>query len=642
MKKSHPIGKQNNDRDAQAKVPQLPTKAFMERYSKLLFPACIAVIIWVVFQNCSNALFTNWDDPGYITNNPLIRDCSWDGIKNIFSTTSMGNYHPLTIISYAIEYSFTGLQPRLYHTDNLVLHILVTLLVYWFVMQLTRRTAAAVVTSLLFALHPMHVEPVAWIADRKDLLYTLFFMWSCIAYVYYVRAAGRSRFIYYLCVLLLFVCAILSKPVAITLPVVLFIIDYFEQRKWHRRIILEKLPLLCLSIAIGVISIRAQQNIGAINVLNEHFTIIERLALGGYAFIMYLWKALVPVSLCNFYPYPLKVNNALPLVFYLYPAAAAALLFIVWKYGRKNRIVIFGTLFFVANIALLLQVIPVGSSIISDRYTYLPYFGLFFIAGWYVSAVFEPGYNKMPPKLLVVGATVICLLTLGYLSNARCCDWYDSISLWSTEVKNEPLRAPDAWNNLGSEYADKFKSTTDQQEKRVYFDSAFYSLNKAIESDPSFTMPYIALGSLMRNSGRVAEARSYYYQAIALAQGDKESRVYLGLANICAMTKNFDSSGYFFRMALQLNPNSPAIHTNLGNLYDMTGKPDSAIAQYTLAISQNPDLTEAYVNRSKVLQHLHRFAEALPDLDKAVQISPTSGDIFYARSFCHYNMGNKA
>ncbi len=232
MKKVPSIDKQNNDRKAPSKATQGPWKVFMAQYANLLFPVAIAVITWVVFQNCTNAQFTNWDDPGYITNNPIIRDCSWESIKTIFSTASMGNYHPLTILSYAVEYGFAGLQPRIYHTDNLVLHILVTLLVYRFVMLLTHRTAAAVVTSLLFALHPMHVEPVVWVADRKDLLYTLFFMGSCIAYIYYTRADGISRLIYYLCVFLLFICSILSKPVAITLPVVLFLIDYFEQRKW--------------------------------------------------------------------------------------------------------------------------------------------------------------------------------------------------------------------------------------------------------------------------------------------------------------------------------------------------------------------------------------------------------------------------
>ena len=604
--------------------------------------AGIAAITWFFYQACLNNQFTNWDDPGYIKDNALIKDVSFEGIKHIFSTSIMGNYHPLTILTYGIEYSYVRLQPWLYHLDSLLFHLLVTVLVYWFVNLLTRRPVAAAVSALLFGLHPMHVESIAWIAGRKDVVYGTFYMAACIAYVYYVRATtGSKKWRWYTGVILLFVCSLLSKPVAVSLPVTLFLIDYFEERKFNVSLFLEKLPHFIIAIAFGIRSVLDQKEFGSLGTQNVTYNFLERIALGTYALITYLWKAVVPVGLSNFYPYPEKLTGTISIAYYIYPIAVLAIIFIIWKFARKNKIIVFGALFFLVNIALLLQFIPVGGAILADRYTYIPYLGLFFMAGWYVSALFEAG-GKKELRYIALFVTLGYSLYLGYLSNERCKVWYDTTTLWKDEIEKEPVRAPNAYNNLGFNYINKFNDAMDPNEKKIYYDSAFMLLNKAIELQPTFANPYISLGELLRSVGKFSEARKNYYTTIGINNIYENGNAYLGLAIIYAITHNFDSSGICFRKAIEAKPYFPEAHSNFGNYFDMMGKQDSALKEYGIAISQNPDMVPPYLNRGRTLQRMHRCDEAMKDFATALELSPGMGEIYYSRSYCYTQNGNKA
>ncbi len=643
--------------------PQETKSSFVSKYAHLLFPISIAIVTFLFLQTCLNNQFTNWDDPGYVTqSNQYIKNLSFDGLKDIFTYSVMGNYHPLTILTYAIEYSFVRLEPWLYHLDSLLFHIATTILVYWLILKLTKQHLIAFITALLFGLHPMHVESIAWIAGRKDVVYGMFYIASCIAYIYYIRAENKKNKSYYALCLFLFICSLLAKPVAVVLPISLLLFDYFDKRffiislnkdiqsttqvintnqvKFNLNVLYEKIPFFLLAFGAGIKSLMDQHQFKALNTMDVSFAFYERFALGNYALITYLWKALVPIGLCNLYPYPEIKDNMLPIIYYSFIAAVLLIVFLVVYFARKNRFIVFGCLFFLVNIVLLLQFLPVGGAIVADRYSYLPYLGLFFIIAYAVSYLFQ---SKKHPFLgkIAVAVTIIYCGILGYLSNERCQVWYDTVSLWRDEVVKQPL-APSAFNNLGFEYFNRGNNTPDPKIKKLYFDSAVYLSNEAIRLKSTFVNPYITLGEVARSCGNWAEAKKQYYHSFKLSgAGDETYNGYLGLAIVYCITGNLDSGKICFQLALTQKPFFPEAHSNFGNFYDMTGKPDSALKEYGIAIQQNPDMYAPHLNRGRLLDRLNKMDAAINDLNIAAALNTTNGETYYALARCYVKTGNK-
>jgi tetratricopeptide (TPR) repeat protein len=576
-----------------------------KQYYSPLIGMGIAVITFLFLKTCLNDTFTNWDDIQYIKDNALIKDLSGNGLRAIFSTPVLGNYHPLTILSYAFDYAAAGMAPWLYHFDSLVLHCIATLLVYWLALLLFKRPMAAAIASLLFGLHPMHVESVAWLSGRKDELCAIFYVGACITYVYQKNIATLSRSrstMLYASTLLLFVCALLSKPVAVTLPASLLLIDQLQNRKWDARSVLEKAPHFLLAIAFGIIAITAQHAFGAVGVHQRfNYNALDRLAIGSYALAVYLAKAVVPTNLHCFYPYPV-MHDGLSLICYAAIPAIAVLAFITWKLARGNKIMVFGLLFFLINIVLLLQFVPVGDAIVAERYTYIPYIGLFFFAGWYISYLLEKKDIIGKP---VLGAAVLYLLWLGILSKERCAVWYDSATLWSDELRKQPDNETVAYTNLSAYYFDAWNTSSERAERHMAYDSALYLFQRCTELMPDSSAPYQALGMLRCARHDVPAALAY------------------------------------FGTSVRLNPTAEA-HSNFGNFLVLAGLPDSALLQYDTALSQNPDLFNASLGRGKILIRKNRFTEAMSDLNAARALNPDYAETYYERSFCDTAIINKS
>ncbi len=631
------MAKATNKINNKDNTPALPSPAATSKpLPHLLIISFIGIITWLFLKACLDNQISTWDDIPYISGNRLVKDLSWHGIKEIFSTPTMGNYHPLTMLSYAIEYSQAQLEPWLYHFDSLILHILTTGLVYWLTYLLTKRQTAALLTALLFGLHPMHVESVAWAAARKDVLCGAFYVASCIFYVYYRRLTTGKKTMLYLLTLLTYICALLSKPIAVTLPLALMLIDYYEpDGKWKTRLV-EKIPFLALAVTFGIIAIKVQATAGAMDMHKVSYNAAERLALGSYALITYLWKCVVPTGLHCLYTYPDKVNGTLPYYYYVSVLAVAAIIFTTWKYLRKNKIVMFGLLFFLINIMLVLQFLPVGDALIAERYTYLPYMGLFFMAGWYFSLLFEQDTNKIV-RYAVTGAVIIYVAVMGKLSAERCKVWEDDMSLWRDEIIKEPETAIQAYNNLGYIYSAKWATATDATDKQLYYDSSFYLINKAITLRPDFVNAYLALGELERNAGKYDDAKRNYFDAVKRLP--RESNLYVGLAILYIVTKNEDSAGIYFRKVLELNPNAEA-HGNYANYLSLKGLDDSAINEYSRAIALTKDNYTPYMNRGIIMKKTGRWDEARRDLESALKINPDAGEIYYTRSFCDTQQKN--
>ncbi len=609
-------------------------------YAPLVIVSAIAALTFLFFKTCCDNQFTNWDDLGYIITNQLIKDTSDDWLKNIFSIDHpvMGNYHPLTILLYALEYKKVGLEPWLYHFDSVITHVLVTIAVFYFVKKQTGRLVAATVAALLFGLHPMHVESVAWGAGRKDLLYGFFFVLTFTTYIDYIRSEGSKKMLWYILGIALFALSLLAKSVAVSLPVALFAVDYLENRKISIKLLIEKIPHFGLSLLFGLLSVKAQKDIGALGSLDASFNPLERIALGCYALWAYLWKAVVPVGLSNFYPYPLKVGDSLPGVYYIYPVIIIGIALLVWFFGRRSKQVLFGIAFFLINIVLLLQFIPVGGAILSDRYGYIPYLGLFFIVGWFVSELFEgPSPNALAKP--VFGGVLVYCLVLGYMSNERCKDWYDSISLWKDDMEKHP-EAPVAYFYIGQEYFTKFESSTNAKEKQMYADSSMYFFNMSVARKPDYLQPTVCIAELQRHFNQIDDAKITYQKAMKI--DPKNEAVFLGLGVVYAIKQQYDSAEYAFKMALKLKPFSPEGHSNYANYLDIVGKLDSSLVEYGVSINQNPDAYIPYMNRARIFMRQNKLDEAMADYQKVIVLKPELPEPYYLRSKIFFQKGNKA
>jgi protein O-mannosyl-transferase len=597
----------------------------------------IAMITFAFYASSLQNQFTHWDDPGYVLKNYLIKDFSANGIKNIFSTSVMGNYHPLTILTYSIEYHFFKLDPFYYHLNSVLLHILVSILVFVFTNKLVNNKPMAFLTAAFFALHPMHVESVAWISGRKDLVYSIFYIGALITYLNYIRSNKKN--LWFLATIVLFIASLLGKPVAVVLPISVLLLDYFENRKINFKLFLEKIPFLAIAVAFGIKSLLDQKEAGALTTENINFNIIERIGIGSYAMFTYIWKAVLPVQLSAFYPYPDKTGGSLDSIYFIYPVVIAGILLLAYKL-RKNRLVVFGSLFFFVNIVLLLQFIPVGAAVMADRYSYIPYLGLFLI----MAAFFNGDLVKNSQWLnstVLLPAAFIFLIVLGTMTQSRSMVWADTISLWRDVLKTYP-NEHNAHNNLGYEYSEKYDRANDENTRKLYFDSTLYFLNRAIEIKPGFAKTYVTVGELFRSAGNFGEAGRFYHLALSVNEKQANANAHLGLGILQAMMNNIDSSEINMREAIAAKKIYPEAHNSYGNLQAMKGNADSALYHYQESINQDPDYYGSYYNKARIYQNQGKYNEAISNINQAIVLMPDMGELYYFRSMAYNGLGNKA
>ncbi|MEI6435641.1 MAG: hypothetical protein WCP32_12405 [Bacteroidota bacterium] len=411
-------------------------------YGSMIMLFLISILAFSPMVN--NGFIETWDDGIYILQNQLLNDLSWQGVIKIFSYGDQfqkisNNYHPFTILSLAINYKMSGLSPASYHITNLVFHGVNAVLVFIFVFILSRRRMLpAVISGLLFAVHPLHVESVAWVSERKDVLYTFFFLAGVIAYLKY----REDEKIWKLGVaLLLFIFSCLSKAMAVSFPLILLLVDYFQRRRFSWKLIIEKIPFFIIALIIGLMSVNLQ-SISAINKF-EIFTFYQRIMHASFGFITYIIKFIYPYNLSAFYPYPpITATGLLPFSFLIAPylcLVVAGLL--IWTSTRKGeipRVIVFGILFYFFTIVLVLQFLSVGKAIIADRYSYIPFIGLAFIIGMVGDFYLQ---KKSSLKYLgygLIAASLILSVVLSFMTYERTKVWKDDITLWSDALRQYP------------------------------------------------------------------------------------------------------------------------------------------------------------------------------------------------------------
>jgi len=538
----------------------------------------ILAFTFIAYIPSLKAGFVNWDDADYVSNNPILKNIS--NLEMLFTRPIQGNYHPLTVLSLAINYSISGLDAWSYHLFNLIFHLGNCYLVFKLAMILSRNNLIiAVTTSLLFGIHPMHVESVAWVSERKDVLYGLFFLAGLISYTKYIDTGSKRQYGLAIVFLLL---SLLSKPAAVIFPVVLLSIDLLRRRKINLSLITEKIPFFILALAMGILTFIAQKEKGATEG-TQIFDLTTRFFMGFYGIMMYFIKLIFPVNLSPFYPFA-PINESLPSAYYISPVFSVLLIVLIFYSLKRNRVIAFGILFYLINLLLVLQFVPVGSAIIADRYTYLPYIGLFYIIGWLIDRYSKGNLSRA--NFIIVPMAMI----LGILTYKQCTIWFNSASLWDHAIKTLPSAR--AYENRALVY---------KEEKK-------YDL-----------------------------AIQCYNEALKINVADHEA--YMSRGNVYFELNKFDMAFADYKKALSIKPDYSTALDNLGALFGLSNRYDSAMIYFNKALAFDPHYSPSYKNRALVNVELNRNEEAIKDFRKFLEYNPNDPDIMNMIGICYRNTG---
>ncbi|MCL5281809.1 MAG: tetratricopeptide repeat protein [Planctomycetes bacterium] len=544
--------------------------------------------------------FTNWDDDRQVTANPDIRDLSPQGIGKMFSSFYVSLYQPLTSLSWAVEYRLFGLNPRVYHTVNILLHLVNILLVYVFVRSLSAHVGISLVTTALFAVHPLQVEVAAWVSSRSILLSSLFYLGAMIAYIAYAKS-GKLR--YFALGLVLFVPALLAKTTAATLPLVLMVIDLYLERKVSRQTIWEKIPFFLLSIVFGCITMLARSGVSHLQDFAFKYSLVQRICIVCYSCLWYVGKLVLPVDLSVFYPFPAKPNGWLPIAFYLAPLLLLGLAVGIWYAGRYRRLLAFAALFMLASLVLVVQIVPISELMVCDRYAYLPCIGLFFLAGTLGHRVGlqNPSWRRAMP----VGVMLI-LVALGGLTYQRIGVWRDSLTLWNDFLR----RRQDIWvaylNRGLAEYDEG-----DRQAAIADFDATLRLNPKADKALNNRAAAYVALGN------RPAALRDFD-EAIRLNPADSSYVVNRGIlkrdmGDFAGAVQDFDT-------VIELNARNVRALCERADAYRMQGDWTKARVDYDAVLRLDPGHTYAAFLLGAVLVQTGDGQRAVAMLNKALAL----------------------
>lgn len=520
----------------------------------LLLPALLLGIgTALIYGRVAGFDYANFDDVTYVLGYTAVREgLSLENVRWAFTEFHLGNWHPLTTLSHMLDVTLFGLDPGPQHVVNVVLHAINSILVYLLAQSLLRHRAASLVVAWLFMAHPLRVESVAWIAERKDLLCGLFFLLTLLAYLRHREAPSLRR---YALVILCFVLALLSKPMAVTLPIVLLLLDYWplnrlgvatagpRERLWSgaSALIIEKLPLFALSLASGIVTLVAQR--GALSTL-EGIPIIDRAMNAVLAYAVYLRDTLLPTELAAFYPYtPVEVwTEFLPALLLLVGISIAAL-----AQSRKRPWLLIGWLWYVVTLLPVIGLVHVGSQSHADRYTYLPSIGLY----------------------LALGAA---LATLG-------------VARWRTAaLALAPLAlflAAIAWIQVG------------------YWSGPLMIFTRVIDVAGDNYFARVNLASHMVSIGHIEEAEIHAMRAVEL--GPDRATTHEKLAHVRLSQGRFAEAEMGFRTSLALAPNDATVMNHLAFSLERQGRREEARALYEEAIARDPNLYGVRENLARLL-----------------------------------------
>ncbi len=575
----------------------------------------LAVLTLALYNPVTRHPFANYDDDRYVTENPHVRQGLTTGTFTwALTSTEQANWHPLTWMSHALDCSLYRLNPVGHHFTSILLHVVNVILLYLLLIWATGRFGPSLFVAALFAVHPINVESVAWIAERKNVLCTMFFLLTLWAYGWYARKPDWKR---YLAVTALFAAGLASKPMVITLPFVLLLLDYWPLFRvktangeskttlptfpWSR-LVLEKLPLLALSAASALITMQAQRAGGAIRSTAE-VSFGSRIATAIWAYAMYLWKMLWPARLAPLYPHPGDSLAAWQVL-----VAALALLAItatVWRL-RERRYLVVGWFWFLGTLVPVIGLVQVGEAAMADRYAYIPLIGVFVMMAFGAGDWAE---QKKIGMVLAAPAAVV-LIALAFATHRQIGYWQTNEELWSHTLAVTE-------NNFVAE--DNLGGALNLEGKE---EQAYPHFEAAARINPRDPMSRGNLGTYLQTHGRVAEAITQYETAVQLTSDPGLlAQTYSNLGAAERALGEDEQAQKSFEQALRLNPNQFNAWLGLGLLAQKQGKFDEAITDLSRSVELRPT-AQGYFELGRTLAKAGHIPEALDAYQRALQITP--------------------
>ncbi|EFK09485.1 tetratricopeptide repeat protein [delta proteobacterium NaphS2] len=620
----------------------------MEKHLPLWISLFLLLSTLAVFWQVTGYDFTNYDDELYVTQNQWVQaGVTAKSVAWSFRTLDVSNWHPATWLSHMLVCEFFGLDPSWHHLTNLILHLASTLLLFHIFYRMTGKPFRSGFLAALFALHPLNVEPVAWIAERKGILCAFFWMLTLWSYLRYLE---RFKVGWYCLVVLFFILGGMAKPMIVTLPFALLLLDYWPLGRFKTLNsdatqaekmglskygpVAEKVPLFVIVVMIAAIGFVAQQRGGALTTIDT-LSIGTRVSNAIVSYCIYLWKAVYPNHLTVFYP-----HRIIP----VWQVVASALflslvsLAVVWARKRRPYLAV-GWFWYLGTFVPVIQLVQVGRHFTADRYAYIPLVGIFMMVVWGVS----DALHFLPHRKKILGFSgMACLIVLGGLAWWQAGYWSDSETLFRHGLQVVPNNYV-AHNGL----ARALEAQGETDEAIRHFETALricpgftdgrYNFARilaangkkreateqylsVLESDPGFVQAHVNLANILADQGYLNEAVKHYEKALTLNRENANARY--NLANTFFRAGRTDDAIAQYRKALDIRPNDPSIHYNLGNAYMRNGNFEQAVSQYSEALRYQPDFVNARVNLGNALARSGNPRKAILQYEKALASQP--------------------
>jgi tetratricopeptide (TPR) repeat protein len=590
----------------------------------------LAVVTLAVYWPLTSHPFINFDDDDYIVGNTHVTSgLTWTNVAWAFQTGAAANWHPLTWISHMIDCDLYGLNPGGHHLTNLLFHIANTLLLFLLLKQMTGTMWRSAFVAALFAWHPLHVESVAWASERKDTLSAFFWMLTLLAYARYAKKPNVAG---YLLALLLFACGLMSKPMVVTLPFVLLLLDFWPlnrlrlpdfgaesnlenvparnpaAKSWTRMaffLVVEKIPFFALAAAASAATFLVQKNAGAF--WQSPFPL--RMANAVLAYVRYISKIFWPADLAIVYPYP----HHWPALF----VAGAVLLLVAWSAlfvfrTKQNPYLIVGWLWFLGTLVPTIGLVQVGAQSMADRYTYIPSIGLFILIVWGANDLLDlrPELKKFLPLAggaALAGCLAVTSLQLNY--------WQSGIQLFGRAIAVTTDNYV-ACNTLGKAF-----------ERAGQKDKALFLYSEAVRLEPRYPQGQFNLAMSLLEYGKTAEALAHLKIAANLTPHDPDIQYDLGTYFL--QHDQLEEAAHRFNIALADRPEFPEAHNALGSVLSRQNKLDEAIGQFSEALRLKPDFAVAHQNWAATLVKQKKITQAIPHFAEAVRLKPDDPEALF-------------